>query len=62
MRNEFDAALDKAGVNHETVVYPGAPHGFFDRKAEEFMDASTDAWNRTLTFIRRHTAGQPFAG
>ncbi len=62
VRNDFDAALDKAGVKHETVVYPGAPHSFFDRKAEEFQDASTDAWNKTLAFIRRHTMGQPFAG
>jgi carboxymethylenebutenolidase len=62
VRNEFDKALDKAGVKHDTVVYPGAPHSFFDRKAEEFADASTDAWDKTLSFIRRHTAGQPFAG
>jgi carboxymethylenebutenolidase len=62
VRNEFDDALDKAGVKHDTVVYPGAPHSFFDRKAEEFAEASTDAWNRTLAFIGRHTAGQPIAG
>jgi carboxymethylenebutenolidase len=61
VRKEFDDALDKAGVKHETVVYPGAPHSFFDRKAEEFQDASSDAWDKTLAFIRRHTAGQPFA-
>lgn len=61
-RATYDAALDKAGVRHETVVYPGAPHGFFDRKATEFADAASDAWDRTLTFIRRHTAGQPIAG
>ncbi len=62
VRDEFDAALDKAGKRHETVVYPGAPHSFFDRKAAEFAEASDDAWNRTLRFIRRHTAGQPIAG
>ena len=62
VRSEFDDALDKAGVKHDTVVYPGAPHSFFDRKAEEFTEASTDAWNRMLEFIRRHTAGQPIAG
>jgi len=60
-RDAFDAALDKAGVRHETVVYPGAPHGFFDRRAAQFADAATDAWDRTLAFIRRHTAGQPIA-
>jgi carboxymethylenebutenolidase len=60
-REAFDKALDKAGVRHETVVYPGAPHGFFDRKAGQFADAASDAWDRTLAFIRRHTAGQPIA-
>ena len=47
------AALDAAGVEHEIVVYPGAPHSFFDRKHEEFADASEDAWNRTLAFLER---------
>ncbi len=28
----FDAALTAAGVDHEIVIYPGAPHSFFDRK------------------------------
>ena len=27
----FDAALTAAGVEHELVVYDGAPHSFFDR-------------------------------
>jgi len=62
VRKTFDDALDKAGVHHETVVYPGAPHGFFDRKAEEYMGASSDAWDKTLKFIARHTQGQPIAG
>jgi carboxymethylenebutenolidase len=61
VRNEFDAALDKSDVKHETIVYPGAPHSFFDRKAKEFAEASADAWDRSLAFIRHHTAGQPIA-
>ena len=60
-RNEFDRALDAAGVRHETVTYPGAPHGFFDKAAAEFQHESSDAWDRILAFIRRHTMGQPFA-
>ncbi len=60
-RDAFDAALDKAGVKHETIVYPDAPHGFFDKRASDFADAASDAWDRVLAFIRRHTAGQPFA-
>jgi carboxymethylenebutenolidase len=49
--DEFDAALTAAGVEHELVIYDGAPHSFFDRKQGEFADASEDAWNRVLAFI-----------
>jgi carboxymethylenebutenolidase len=47
----FDAALTAAGVEHEMVVYPGAPHSFFDRKQDEFAEASDDAWRRVLAFV-----------
>jgi carboxymethylenebutenolidase len=50
----FDEALTAAGVEHEVVTYDGAPHSFFDRKHEEFADASADAWRRTLEFLERH--------
>ncbi len=50
----FDEALDAAGVEHEIVIYPGAPHSFFDRKQEEFADASEDAWRRVLAFLERN--------
>jgi carboxymethylenebutenolidase len=50
----FDEALTAAGVEHELVEYEGAPHSFFDRKQEEFQDASDDAWRRTLEFIAAH--------
>jgi carboxymethylenebutenolidase len=52
----FEAALKDAGVEHELVTYPGAPHSFFDRKQEEFADASADAWGRVLDFVTRHTS------
>jgi carboxymethylenebutenolidase len=50
----FDEALDAAGVEHEVITYPGAPHSFFDRKYEEFAAESEDAWNRVLAFLERH--------
>ena len=53
--NAFDEALDTAGVKHEIVVYPGAPHSFFDRKHDEFVRESEDAWNRVLAFLERHS-------
>jgi carboxymethylenebutenolidase len=49
----FETALTEAGVDHEIVVYEGAPHSFFDRKQEDFATASEDAWTRTLSFIER---------
>ena len=52
----FDAALAAAGVDHRLVVYPGAPHSFFDRKAAEFADASAAAWGEVLAFVRARTA------
>jgi carboxymethylenebutenolidase len=51
----FDRALSAAGVEHRLVRYPGAPHSFFDRKADDFADASRDAWAETLAFIASHT-------
>jgi carboxymethylenebutenolidase len=50
----FEKALNEAGAEHEVVTYEGAPHSFFDRKQEEFAEASADAWRRVLEFIERH--------
>jgi carboxymethylenebutenolidase len=50
----FDEALTVAGVEHEVVTYDGAPHSFFDRKQEEFADASEDAWRRVTAFVERY--------
>jgi carboxymethylenebutenolidase len=47
----FDNALTAAGVPHEIVTYPGAPHGFFEMEQREFVDAQADAWRRILSFL-----------
>jgi len=47
----LDHELGRAGVEHEVVAYPGAPHSFFDRRAASFTAASADAWTRVLGFI-----------
>ncbi|MGH8872340.1 MAG: dienelactone hydrolase family protein [Acidimicrobiia bacterium] len=52
---EFRRALDATGVENEVIVYPGAPHSFFDRKQEQFAADSADAWQRVLDFIARHS-------
>ncbi len=52
---ELDDKLDKAGVEHQIIIYPSAPHSFFDRKATDYAEASTQAWQRMLEFIKTHT-------
>jgi carboxymethylenebutenolidase len=47
----FDRNLAEAGVEHEIVTYPGAPHSFFDRRYEEHAEACADAWRRVLAFV-----------
>jgi carboxymethylenebutenolidase len=44
----FDAALP---VEHDIVIYEGAPHSFFDRRQEQYQDQSNDAWERILGFL-----------
>jgi carboxymethylenebutenolidase len=51
-RDEFERALEASGVEHRTIVYEEAPHSFFDRKADEFADASDGAWREMLEFMR----------
>jgi carboxymethylenebutenolidase len=43
--------LVEANVRQEIVVYPEATHSFFDRRYEEFAEASADSWKRILNFI-----------
>lgn len=52
----LERALEEAGVDHEVVTYPGAPHSFFDRKQSEFAEESADAWRRVLDFLQHHTS------
>ena len=47
----FYDALHASHVLEETVVYDGAPHGFFDRAMAEHADACADAWHRVLRFM-----------
>jgi carboxymethylenebutenolidase len=54
-RKAFSDALTKANVAHEEHVYANAPHSFFDRKFEEFKDASADAWKNVQGFLKANT-------
>ena len=49
----FDAALTLNGVAHDFVIYPDAPHSFFDVKYSEHAAACADSWRRVLAFLDR---------
>lgn len=49
--DEFETKLNSAGVPNEIVVYPGAPHSFFDRRASDWATESADAWLRVQGFM-----------
>ncbi len=60
LNEEFRKAAEAANPENEVMVYPGAPHSFFDRSFDEYKNECDDAWRRMLAFIRKHaTAPTP---
>jgi carboxymethylenebutenolidase len=52
---DLEAALQRHGKQHECIVYPDAPHAFFNDQKPNYRDeAARDAWRRTLAFFRQH--------
>jgi carboxymethylenebutenolidase len=51
----FDEKLDTTGIEHQVIIYDGAPHSFFDRKQADYTEQSADAWMRVLSFIETHS-------
>lgn len=53
--DRFRAAMEAAGAPGEVIVYDDAPHSFFDRKQEDHLAESTDAWERIQAFLAVNT-------
>jgi carboxymethylenebutenolidase len=52
---ELEARAARHGKQVETVVYPGAEHGFFCNERGSYHPASAkDAWERLKKFLARH--------
>ncbi len=54
--HQFEEEVKRSGVDYKIIIYPGATHSFFDRRYEEFAEASADAWRQVLSFIAAHTS------
>lgn len=54
----FDNELEKNGTPHHIHTYAGADHAFFnnDRPEVYHPEASADAWQRTLAWLRQYLA------
>ncbi|MHB8578042.1 MAG: dienelactone hydrolase family protein [Dehalococcoidia bacterium] len=59
LNEEFRQAAEAASPENEVVIYPGAPHSFFDRTYEQFTTECADAWRRMLGFIAKHNIATP---
>jgi len=54
---ELDQALDKFQVPHDIKIYPNAHHTFFNDQGSAFdPQASSDAWQRMLSFFGQYLA------
>jgi carboxymethylenebutenolidase len=52
---EFDAALDRLGIQNEIYIYPGVGHAFANPTGANYAPAETkDAWEKTLAFLERN--------
>lgn len=52
---KLEGKLKQKGIDEKIVVYEGAPHSFFDRRATDFAEASADAWKQVQSFIASHS-------
>jgi len=54
-RDAAKAALEKAGMTHEIVTYPGANHAFFNDTGDRYdADAAISAYQRLMTWFGQH--------
>ncbi|CAN7262858.1 dienelactone hydrolase family protein [Rhizobacter sp. LjRoot28] len=53
----YEAALKAAGVRYEVHQYPGTQHGFNNDTTPRYdAEAAAVAWERTISFLKRHLA------
>ena len=51
-------AMQKAGVTHEIVIYPGADHAFFNDTGPRYnASAARGAWDRTVGWFGKYLKG-----
>ncbi|MEL7186076.1 MAG: dienelactone hydrolase family protein [Pseudomonadota bacterium] len=55
LRDEYEAALKKQGVNYEMHTYPDTRHGFHNYSTPRYnAEAAKLAWDRMMAFFHKH--------
>jgi carboxymethylenebutenolidase len=55
---DYEAALQRNGVDYEMEMYPGTLHGFHNNSTPRYNETAAGlAWNRTIGFFRRRLGG-----
>jgi carboxymethylenebutenolidase len=55
MVQAFETSLTELGVQHEIHIYPGVGHAFANPSGANYApEATMDAWDKTLAFLRAH--------
>jgi carboxymethylenebutenolidase len=55
MVRENERQLKEKNIPHEIIVYPAAPHAFFNDTRQSYRpDAAADAWSRMLDWFEQH--------
>lgn len=52
--NQFDAAMDSAGIINTVTIYPQMPHAFVNPSGIDAGGAPREAWNQILAFFNQH--------
>jgi carboxymethylenebutenolidase len=51
----FEQVLDKLGKDYEIEIYPGVGHAFANPSGTSYdADVASQAWDRTVEFLRKH--------
>ncbi len=52
---DYEAALERNGVDYEMEMYAGTLHGFHNNSTPRYNETAANlAWNRTIGFFREH--------
>ncbi len=57
--HQMEDHIRSLGRDVSFTIYPGTQHWFFEENRPEYnVNAATQAWNATVSFLRKHLANK----